>query len=104
MFWFCVHQTSDFSCVQALSSRHLKNRGFPLVILKEAGYPGVIIFGEPEYYPKHGFQRAGTFGLTDAEGNVFDAFMGIEFVPGLFQFRVDDSLSLKICVPLMMKM
>lgn len=53
-----------------------------LPLLKEAGYPGVIIFGEPEYYPKHGFQRAGTFGLTDAEGNVYDAFMGIEFVPG----------------------
>lgn len=26
-----------------------------LKLAKEAGYPGICIFGEPEYYPKHGF-------------------------------------------------
>lgn len=53
-----------------------------LALVKEAGEPGVIIFGEPEYYPKHGFLRAGELGLTDANGNVFDAFMAIELIPG----------------------
>ena len=39
-----------------------------LPLVKAAGYPGVIIVGEPDYYPKHGFIRAGSLGLTDAEG------------------------------------
>lgn len=55
----------------------LLNETLPL--LKAAGYPGVIIMGEPEYYPKFGFMRAGDLGLTDAQGNVFDAFMALEF-------------------------
>lgn len=52
-----------------------------LPLLKAAGYPGVIIVGEPDFYPKHGFIRAGTLGLTDAEGNVYDPFMALEFIP-----------------------
>lgn len=66
-----------------------KNHGIGSMLLEEtlplvkvAGYPGVIIMGEPQYYPKHGFVRAGSLGLTTADGNVFDAFMAIEFQPG----------------------
>ena len=53
-----------------------------LPLLKAAGYPGVIIFGEPNYYPKQGFVRAGSLGLTDMEGNAWDAFLAYEFEPG----------------------
>ena len=53
-----------------------------LPLVKAAGYPGVIILGEPDYYPKHGFIRAGSLGLTDGEGNVYDPFMALEFTPG----------------------
>ena len=53
-----------------------------LPLLKAAGYPGVIIFGEPNYYPKRGFVRAGSLGLTDMEGNAWDAFLAYEFEPG----------------------
>ncbi len=49
-------------------------------LVKEAGFRGIVIFGEPYYYPKFGFQRAGDFGLTDIEGNTGDAFMGLELV------------------------
>lgn len=49
-----------------------------LKLAKEAGYPGVCIFGEPEYYPKHGFVTCDQYGITDAEGNNFDAFMAYE--------------------------
>ncbi|MCQ2457522.1 MAG: GNAT family N-acetyltransferase [Clostridia bacterium] len=66
-----------------------KNRGIgrrliteTLPLLKAAGYPGVIIFGEPDYYPKLGFVRAGSLGLTDMEGNAWDAFLAYEFEPG----------------------
>lgn len=53
-------------------------------LAKEAGYPGIIIFGEPGYYPKHGFVTCDHFGITTADGKNFDAFMGIELVPGAF--------------------
>ena len=53
-----------------------------LPLVKAAGYPGVIIFGEPEYYPKHGFVQAGTLGLTDMNGNTSAAFLAYECEPG----------------------
>lgn len=53
-----------------------------LMLAKEAGYEGVVIFGEPEYYPRHGFQTCDHFGITTADGKNFDAFMGIELVEG----------------------
>ncbi len=49
-----------------------------LGLAREAGYPGVVIFGEPDYYPRYGFQVCSRFGISTAEGKNFDAFMGIE--------------------------
>ena len=53
-----------------------------LALAKEAGYEGIVIFGEPQYYPRHGFQTCDHFGITTADGKNFDAFMGIELVEG----------------------
>lgn len=47
-------------------------------LAKEAGYPGICIFGEPEYYPKYGFVNAEKYEITDGEGNNYDAFMAYE--------------------------
>ena len=60
--------------------RKLLEATIPLV--KEAGFPGIVIFGEPFYYPKFGFKRGREFSLTDMEGNASDAFMGLELVEG----------------------
>lgn len=49
-----------------------------LKLAKEAGYPGVCIFGEPAYYPKHGFVTCDRYGITDGQGNNFDALMAYE--------------------------
>lgn len=49
---------------------------------KESGYEGVVIFGEPDYYPRHGFQTCDHFGITTWEGENFDAFLGLELVKG----------------------
>lgn len=49
-----------------------------LQLAKEAGYLGVCIFGEPDYYPKHGFVPCDRYGITDINGNNFDAFMAYE--------------------------
>lgn len=51
-------------------------------LAKEAGYPAIIIFGEPGYYPKFGFVACDHFGITTKEGKNFDAFMGIELLEG----------------------
>lgn len=50
-------------------------------LAREAGYKGIAIFGEPGYYPKHGFVTCDRFGITTKDGKNFDAFMGIELVP-----------------------
>ncbi len=51
----------------------------------EKGYPGICIFGEPEYYPKHGFSTCDKYGITDMEGNNYDVLMGIELYEGAFK-------------------
>ncbi len=63
--------------------RRLLEETIPLV--KKAGYPGICIFGEPEYYPKHGFKTCDNFEITDSKGKNFDAFMGLEVTPGGFR-------------------
>jgi predicted N-acetyltransferase YhbS len=44
------------------------------------GYKCIIIFGEPDYYPRLGFKTCDNFDIRTAEGKNFDAFMGIELV------------------------
>lgn len=53
-----------------------------LRLAKQEGFEGVIIFGEPDYYPLHGFQTCDKFRITTMEGKNFDGFMGIELVDG----------------------
>lgn len=73
--------------------RRLIEETMPLV--KEAGFPGVLIVGEPEYYPKIGFIRCRERGITDAEGNSWDPYMLYEFekdsmkIPGVFEEPYD---------------
>ena len=47
-------------------------------LAKEAGYKGIVIFGEPGYYPKHGFKTCDNFNITTKEGENSAPFMGIE--------------------------
>jgi predicted N-acetyltransferase YhbS len=42
---------------------------------KKLGHRAVVIYGIPDYYPRVGFRRGAGFGLTDAEGKAYDAFM-----------------------------
>jgi predicted N-acetyltransferase YhbS len=68
---------------------HLQNTGIGGLLLettmqlaREAGFKSIIILGEPGYYPKHGFVTCNHFGITTSKGENFDAFMGIELLPG----------------------
>ncbi|MBP3420858.1 MAG: N-acetyltransferase [Lachnospiraceae bacterium] len=44
-------------------------------LAKEAGIAGIVLMGEPNYYPRFGFERGAKYGITDAAGNTFDALM-----------------------------
>ncbi|MDF2591171.1 MAG: GCN5-related N-acetyltransferase [Clostridia bacterium] len=46
------------------------------------GYKGIVIFGEPDYYPRIGFKTCDNFNITTSDGKNFDAFMGIELAEG----------------------
>lgn len=48
----------------------------------DAGYRGIALYGEPDYYPRIGFKTCDHFGITTPDGKNFDAFMGIELIPG----------------------
>ena len=65
-----------------------------LKLAREEGYEGIVIFGEPDYYPLHGFQTCDKFNITTIDGKNFDAFLGIELVEsGLKNFGG------RFCVP-----
>ena len=57
----------------------------------------MIIVGEPDYYPKHGFIRAGSLGLTDGEGNVYDPFIGSVQQSDKLEF---DALAVRLPLPM----
>lgn len=45
---------------------------------KKLGFKGMILFGNPDYYQRFGFQNAKTFNITTKEGMNFDPFMALE--------------------------
>lgn len=47
-------------------------------LAKDKGYPGIIIFGESDYYPRFGFRTCNHYGITTKDGKNFDAFMALE--------------------------
>lgn len=49
------------------------------------GYKGIIIFGEPDYYPRFGFKTCDNFDITTSDGKNFDAFMGFELAKDSFK-------------------
>ena len=69
-------------------------------LAKEMGYPGICIFGEPDYYPRHGFVNAKEYGITDGEENNYDAFMAYELQENGFDvcLRLSPYISIAFCV------
>lgn len=53
-----------------------------LALAKKTDYAGIVIFGEPEYYPRFGFRTSDHFGISTADGSSFDAFMALELKEG----------------------
>ncbi len=61
-----------------------------VALVKEAGYKGIVICGEPGYYPKHGFMTCDHFGIVHSAVGNGDFFMayplneGFEEIHGAF--------------------
>jgi len=46
------------------------------------GHQAVLIYGDPAYYRRFGFQSAQAFGISTSEGKFIDPLMALEIVPG----------------------
>lgn len=46
-------------------------------LAKATGYPGIVILGEPDYYPKHGFRTCDHFGIVHPDIGNCDPFMAL---------------------------
>lgn len=84
------HETLTFGPLSVLPKFQNKGIGKALIRTsfkraKEFGHIAIIIFGEPDYYPRVGFKRAEELGLTTKDGMVFPAFMVLELVPGVLR-------------------
>jgi predicted N-acetyltransferase YhbS len=51
-------------------------------LAKAAHWPGIVILGEKDYYPRVGFRLCSDYGITTSDGKNFDAFMCLELIPG----------------------
>ena len=49
---------------------------------KRLDYGAILFFGRPEYYPQFGFKEAEVYGIADAEGYNYPAFMDMELKEG----------------------
>lgn len=73
-----------------------------LMMIREDGYPFVVVLGHPEYYPRFGFERASDHGLScEYDGVPDEAFMvqifdagAINSVSGLVKYRPEFSSTL----------
>jgi predicted N-acetyltransferase YhbS len=49
-----------------------------ILIAKELGYVGMILFGNPEYYHRFGFRNAKEYDITTKDCQNFEPFMALE--------------------------
>jgi len=47
-------------------------------VAKKIGYPGMILFGNPEYYHRFGFVNAEKYRITTKDNQNFEPFMALE--------------------------
>lgn len=52
-----------------------------MALARRAGHRAIIIYGEPDYYPRFGFRTCEAYGITTPQGRNFPAFMGFELQP-----------------------
>lgn len=81
------HDVILFGPLSVLPAMQGKGVGGALVrhsfaVAREMGYGAVFIYGDPQYYARHGFRPASDFGVLTADGKTHPALQGIELIPG----------------------
>lgn len=61
-------------CNNGIGARLLEET---FALAKAAGWPGIVILGEPDYYPKHGFLTCDHFGIRHPDFGNCDPFMAL---------------------------
>lgn len=54
-------------------------------LAKKSGFKAIIIYGEPDYYPRFGFRRCKEFEIAQPDGTYLDAMMAYELEPGFLK-------------------
>ena len=81
------HETLTFGPLTVLPEHQGRDAGRAIMqhsfdTARHLGYPAIIIFGHPDYYPRIGFRPASEFGISTSDGASFDAFMALPLYDG----------------------
>ncbi len=84
------HEVITFGPISVLPSFQRQGIGSKLIALtkgmaRKMGYKAIVIFGNPAYYRRFGFENAANFGISTAEEGNFEEFMVLELYPGSLQ-------------------
>jgi len=85
-----AHEVITFGPLSVSPSFQKQGIGSALIahtkkLAQAMGYNGIIIFGNPAYYHRFGFENAANFGISTAEGANLEAFMALELSKGGLQ-------------------
>ena len=84
------HEVICFGPISVLPSYQGKGIGGKLIkhtseIARVMGFKAIVIFGNPSYYHRFGFDPAEKYGIQTADGKNFEAFMVKELSSGSLQ-------------------
>ena len=84
------HEVITFGPLSVLPSYQKAGVGSKLIkhtleLAKGMGFEAVIIFGNPAYYHRFGFENSEKYNITTADGKNFEAFMALELYEGGLQ-------------------
>lgn len=81
------HEVITFGPLSVLPQHQKMGVGSRLVnhtleLAKKLGFRAIVIFGNPAYYHRFGFESAERYQITTSDGENFDAFMALELYEG----------------------
>lgn len=81
------HEVLTFGPLSVLPNYQKKGIGSKLInhtmeIALNLGFKAIVIFGDPNYYKRFGFENAEKFNIHTSDGANFDAFMAKELYKG----------------------
>ena len=83
----CTLPVLDFGPLSVQPEYQRQGIGKALILVmiekaKKLDHGAILFFGRPEYYPQFGFKEAAVYGISDADGYNYPAFMAMELKEG----------------------